>query len=72
MKRIKRFFRDEAATAEATSTVIMIASVGLLLSAALITWYGGINTFFTDAAGQVSQGGTGWPVPGGGGAATGS
>ena len=62
MERIKRFFLDDSATAEATSTVIMIASVGLLLSAALITWYGGINTFFTDAGTSVKQGATGWPL----------
>ena len=64
MERIKRFFRDEAATAEATSTVIMIAAVGLLLAAGLILWYGGITTFFTSAAGEIKQGGTGWAIPG--------
>ena len=65
MERIKRFFWDDRATAEATSTVIMIASVGLLLAAGLITWYGGIQDFFNGAAGQVTAGNENWPVPGG-------
>ena len=64
MERIKKFLLDESGTAEATSTVIMIAAVGLLLGTALSLWYGGINQFFTDAATQVERGGTGWPVPG--------
>lgn len=38
MNSIKRFFRDETATAEATSTVIMIAAVGVLLAARLVVW----------------------------------
>ena len=63
MERIKRFFRDEAATAEATSTVIMIAAVGLLLAAGLGIWYTGISTFFTNASGQIENGSTGWPLP---------
>jgi len=54
MNSIKRFFRDEAATAEATSTVIMIAAVGILLAAGLTLWYGGIKSFFTSATTQVS------------------
>ena len=63
MERIKRFFRDEAATAEATSTVIMIAAVGLLLAAGLGIWYGGITQFFTDAGASVDKGATNWPLP---------
>ena len=64
MERIKRFFRDEAATAEATSTVIMIAAVGLLLAAGLGIWYTGISDFFTAASTSVNQGASGWPLPG--------
>ena len=64
MERIKRFFMDDSATAEATSTVVMIAAVGLLLAAGLTIWYGGIEQFFTDASTQVERGGTGWPIPG--------
>ena len=66
MERIKRFFRDEAATAEATSTVIMIAAVGLLLAAGLTVWYTGISTFFSNASTQIENGSTGWPIPGAG------
>lgn len=49
MERIKRFFIDDAATAELTSTVIMIAAVGILLAAALAVWYGNVNSFFQTA-----------------------
>ena len=51
MERIKRFFVDERATAEATSTVIMIAAVGILLAAGLIAWYGNLQGFFNTAGG---------------------
>ena len=51
MERIKRFFLDEAATAEATSTVIMIAGVGVMLAAAIVAWYTSLNGFFTAAGG---------------------
>jgi hypothetical protein len=49
MERIKRFLLDETATAEATSTVIMVAGVGILLGAALALYYGAVNTFFSSA-----------------------
>ncbi|MBW1953916.1 MAG: hypothetical protein JRI59_03125 [Deltaproteobacteria bacterium] len=55
MKRIKQFLLDESATAELTSTVIMIAAVGILLAAALAVWYGHVNSFF-ETAGQGAQG----------------
>jgi hypothetical protein len=54
MKGLRKFFRDEAATAEATSTVIMIAAVGILLAAGLIAWYGGVQSAFTTAGKQIS------------------
>jgi hypothetical protein len=54
MNSIKRFFRDEVATAEATSTVIMIAAVGILLAAGLIAWYGGVQNAFTTAGKQIT------------------
>ena len=61
MNGLRRFIRDEAATADATSTVIMIAAVGILLAAGLVVWYGGIKTFFTSASGQVTtMGNTPW------------
>jgi Flp pilus assembly pilin Flp len=53
MESIKRFWSNESGTAEATSTVIMIAAVGVLLSAGLIAWYGNINSFFTSAGGAI-------------------
>ena len=52
MERIKKFFWDDKATAEATSTVIMVAAVGILLAAGLGLYYGGIQGFFTDTATQ--------------------
>ncbi len=59
MDGIKRFFVDESGTAEATSTVIMIAAAGLLLAAGLYVWYNNLNTFFgsagTKAAGAASN-----------------
>jgi Flp pilus assembly pilin Flp len=50
MKRIKKFWKDESGTAEATSSVILIAAVGILLGAALVTYYGGVEGFFTSAS----------------------
>ncbi len=64
MERIKRFFLDDTATAEATSTVIMIAAVGILLGGALATYYGHISGFFGSAGTQMEQGATGWAIPG--------
>ncbi len=54
MNSIKRFFRNEAATAEATSTVIMIAAVGVLLAAGLVAWYTGLNAAFNTAGSRVT------------------
>ena len=51
MERIKRFLMDESATAEATSTVLMIAAAGILLAGALAAWYSNIGGFF-NAAGE--------------------
>jgi hypothetical protein len=45
MNGLKRFFREETATAEATSMVVMIAAVGVLLVAGLIVWYTRLNSF---------------------------
>ena len=55
MNSIKRFFRNEAGTAEATSTVIMIAAVGVLLAVGLVAWYTGLNTAFTTAGSRVGS-----------------
>ncbi len=55
MDGLRRFFRDEAGTAEATSTVIMIAAVGILLAAGLIAWYTGLNGAFNTAGSRVTS-----------------
>ncbi len=49
MELIKRFFKDETASAEATSTVLLIGAVAVMLGAALVVWWGHINTFFDNA-----------------------
>jgi hypothetical protein len=52
MERIKSFLRDESASAEATSTVLLIGAVSIFLGAALVAWWGpnGIRGFFDTAA----------------------
>jgi hypothetical protein len=64
VERIKRFLLDETATAEATSTVIMIAAVGLLLAVGIATYYGGITGFFQGTATNFQGAANGWAVPG--------
>lgn len=54
MERIKRFFLDESATAEATSTVVMVAGVVILFGAALALYYNAYTTFFTAVGNWVS------------------
>lgn len=54
MERIKRFLKDESGTAEATSSVVLIAAVGILLGAALVTYYGGVNSFFSGTSSTYS------------------
>lgn len=63
MNRIKRFFVDDSGTAEATSTVIMIAAVGILLAAGLVTWYGNIQGFFQTAGSNIQSAGTDFGAP---------
>jgi Flp pilus assembly pilin Flp len=63
MNSIKRFFIEDSGTAEATSTVIMIAAVGILLAAGLITWYGNINNFFSNAGSTMEASGQNWNLP---------
>ncbi len=54
MNRLQRFIREETATAESTSYVVMIAAVGILLAAGLIVWYTSMNTAFNTAANKVN------------------
>jgi hypothetical protein len=49
VERIKKFLLDDSGTAEATSSVIMIAAVGVLLGTGLALYYGYVNGFFTQA-----------------------
>ena len=63
MNSIRKFFVDESGTAEATSTVIMIAAVGILLAAGLITWYGNLQSFFDTAGSKLQDGAKGWQLP---------
>lgn len=63
MERIKRFFSDDTATAEATSTVIMIAAVGILLGAGIKLYYDGITGFFTGAGTNFATADNGWTIP---------
>jgi Flp pilus assembly pilin Flp len=59
MESIKRFWADETGSSEAVSSVILIALAALLLSAALGTYWGAFQTFFSAFAGWVS----GMPTP---------
>lgn len=54
MNGLRRFFREETATAEATSMVVMIAAVGILLVAGLAVWYGALNGSFNTMANSVN------------------
>ncbi len=64
MNSIKKFFVDDSGTAEATSTVIMIAAVGILLAAGLITWYGNLNGFFSTAGTNIEGAASKFNIPG--------
>ncbi|MGP8051776.1 MAG: Flp family type IVb pilin [Desulfobaccales bacterium] len=55
MNALRRFFREERGTAEATSMVVMIAAVGILLAAGLVVWYTSLNGAYNSAANTVNQ-----------------
>ncbi len=65
MNSMDRFFADDSGTAEATSTVIMLAAVGLLLAAGIIAWYGTLNGFFGTAGSNMSGAASNFAVPSG-------
>ncbi len=46
MESIKRFLKDDSGSAEATSSVLLVAGVGGLLVAAILGYYGAMNGFF--------------------------
>jgi hypothetical protein len=58
MERIRRFLLDETATAEATSTVVMIAAVGLVLAGGLFAYYTGLNGFFNSVGTGAAKAGS--------------
>lgn len=58
MERIKRFFWDDTASAEATSTVLLIGAVSIFLGAALLAWWNNIGGFFSTAGDQIGGLGT--------------
>lgn len=55
MENIKRFFWDESASAEATSTVLLIGAVSIMLGAGLIAWWTPVKAFFTGASAGVTS-----------------
>jgi len=55
MEKVKRFLLDDSATAEATTTVIIITAVGLLLAAGVIVWYDKLEWFFNNAGGNLEN-----------------
>jgi hypothetical protein len=55
MERIRRFMLDERASAEATSSVVMIAAVGILLGLGVAAYYGALNGFFQDSQAAVNS-----------------
>jgi hypothetical protein len=56
----KGFWQDESATAEASSTVIMVAFVGLLVSAGITLYYTAMNGFFARVGGVIETLGVYW------------
>ena len=55
MNGLRRFFREETATADATSMVIMIAAVGILLVGALFVWWKGYNAALNTAGNRITS-----------------
>jgi hypothetical protein len=51
----KGFWPDESATAQASSVVIMVALVGLLLAAGVVIYYTAVNGFFTGTGGAMEN-----------------
>ena len=60
MERLRRFLSNESATAEASSTVIMVAGVGLLASAGFLVYYGYMHNFFGNIGGKMSELSSNW------------
>jgi hypothetical protein len=54
MNGLRRFFQEETGTSEATSTVVMIAAVGILLVLGLVAWWNGYNRALTTAGNRIT------------------
>jgi hypothetical protein len=50
----KRSSLDDASIPETTSTVILLALVGLCVASALVAWYGGLTDAYATAGNQCS------------------
>jgi hypothetical protein len=55
MERIKRFLIDDTASAEATSTVLLIAATSIFLAGGLVIWWPNIKDFLTGAGGAIKD-----------------
>ncbi len=53
MARIKRFLRDETATAEAAGWTVMIAAAGLLLAVGVSVWFNALSDVFSSFAAKI-------------------
>jgi hypothetical protein len=55
MGQVKEFLREEKASSEAVSSVVLIACAAILLSAGLLVYWGAFNGFFNTIAGWVQN-----------------
>jgi len=55
MNGLRRFFREETATSEVSSVVIMIAAVGILLTAGMVVWWKGYNAALNTAGSRINS-----------------
>jgi Flp pilus assembly pilin Flp len=52
---MKSFWTEEGATAQASSVVLLVALVGLLLAAGVVLYYAAVNGFFTGTGGAMEN-----------------
>jgi len=55
MNGLRRFVREETSTADATSMVVMIAAVGVLLTVGLLAWWRGYNAALNTAGSRINS-----------------
>lgn len=58
MERIRQFLADDRASAEATSTVLLIGAVSIFLGAMLVAWWTNLGGFFNTAGSGIEDLGT--------------